>query len=325
MIQSIRNKSLGGIIIGLFILILSKIFFEPVPDFPQITYTPLFSSLKLTVSHIPNLDIVLGLAFILLQAGILTYFLHYHKVIKERSFFPFIIYVMLAGVYNEQFYLNPASFLNFFLLLIIDRMLRLQEIGKNPGMLFLDIGTLIGISLLLSKEANYYFPFILIGILIIYSFSTNSIVIMGLSVFMVMFITASIYYLIGQLTIFWSFFTFTPINLGFNFNHWQERFYLLLIILTALSVISFFHFQFKSTKISNKSRRFAGVFILLWLAGILVVLVQELNLWHNMALAVIPITVFATNYFQDDKGIDWFKNLLFIVLILGLISVQLNY
>ncbi len=325
MIQSIRNKSLGGIIIGLFILILSKIFFEPVPDFPQITYTPLFSSLKLTVSHIPNLDIVLGLAFILLQAGILTYFLHYHKVIKERSFFPFIIYVMLAGVYNEQFYLNPASFLNFFLLLIIDRMLRLQEIGKNPGMLFLDIGTLIGISLLLSKEAIYYFPFILIGILIIYSFSTNSIVIMGLSVFMVMFITASIYYLIGQLTIFWSFFTFTPINLGFNFNHWQERFYLLLIILTALSVISFFHFQFKSTKISNKSRRFAGVFILLWLAGILVVLVQELNLWHNMALAVIPITVFATNYFQDDKGIDWFKNLLFIVLILGLISVQLNY
>jgi hypothetical protein len=39
----------------------------------------------------------------------------------------------------------------------------------------------------------------------------------------------------------------------------------------------------------------------------------------------VPITVFATSFFQDEKGNDWFKNLVFLVLILGLLSVQLNY
>ena len=323
MIQIIRNGGLGGIIIGVAVIILSKIFFEPVPDFPQVTYTPLFASLKLAIS--PTLDIVLGLAFILLQAGLLSYFLNYHKVIKERSFFPFILYVMLAGVYNEQFYLNPASFLNFFLIIIMDRMLRLQDIGKNPGMLFLDIGTLIGLSLMVSKEAMFYIPFIFIGIIIIYTYNINSILIMLLSAFMVMFITACIYFLIGQFSQFWLFFSFTPIHLGINFSHWQERFYLLLILLLIISAISYFHFQFTSNKISNKARRFAGVFALFWIVGILVALFQELNLWYNMALCVIPITVFATNFFQEEKGRDWFKNLLFIILVFGLISVQMNY
>lgn len=325
MIQIIRNRGIVGIFLGLIIIVISKIFFEQVPDFPQVTYTPLFASLKKTISQVPNLDIILGVSFILLQAGLLTFFLNYHKVIAERSLFPFILYVMLAGVYNEQFYLNPASFLNFFLILIIERMLRLQDVGKNPGVLFLDIGTLIGLSLLLSKEAIFFIPFILIGIIIIYTYSMNNIIILLLSVFMVMFIAACVYFLTDQFNQFGTFFSFTPINLGLNFSHWQERFYLLLIILLIISAVSYFHFQFRSKKISNKSRRFAGVFALLWAVGILVVLFQELNLWYNMALCVIPITVFASNYFQNEKGRDWFKNILFIVLILGLISVQMNY
>ena len=44
-----------------------------------------------------------------------------------------------------------------------------------------------------------------------------------------------------------------------------------------------------------------------------------------MGLCAIPITIFATNYFQDNKGRDWFKNLVLIVLILGLLSIQMNY
>ena len=47
MIQIIRNRGIGGIILGLIVIVISKFFFEPVPDFPQVTYTPLFTSLKL--------------------------------------------------------------------------------------------------------------------------------------------------------------------------------------------------------------------------------------------------------------------------------------
>lgn len=325
MIQIIRSRGIGGIIIGLIVILISKIFFEPVPDFPQVTYTPLFASLKLSLAAYPNLDIILGLSFIVLQAGLFTFVLNRHNVNTERSFFPFILYAMLAGVYSEQFYLNPASFLNFFLILIIDRMLTLQDIGKNPGALFLDIGTFIGLSLLFSKEAIFYIPFLLIGIIIIYSYSSNSISMMLLSSFIVMFITACVYYLIGQFDRFGLFFSFTPLNLGLNFSHWQERFFLLLIILLIVSFFAFIHYQFQSTKISNKTRRFASVFGLIWVVGILVIVFQELNLWYNMALTVIPITVFTTNYFQDEKGSGWLKNLLFIVLILSLISIQLNY
>ena len=57
----------------------------------------------------------------------------------------------------------------------------------------------------------------------------------------------------------------------------------------------------------------------------LIVLFQKVNLWFNMALLVIPVSVFAAMFFQDTKGRDWLKNLLFIVLILGLVSIQLNY
>jgi hypothetical protein len=325
MIQIIRSRGIGGIIIGLIVILISKIFFEPVPDFPQVTYTPLFASLKLSLVAYPNLDIILGLSFIILQAGLLTVLLNRHNVIIERSFFPFILYTTLAGVYSEQFYLNPASFLNFFLILIIDRLLRLQDIGKNPGSLFLDIGILIGLSLLFSKEAIFYIPFLLVGIIIIYSYSSNGISMLLLSTFIVMFITACVYFLIGHFDRFKFFFSFTPLNLGLTFSHWQERFFLLLIILLIVSFFAFIHYQFQSPKTTNKTRRFASVFGLIWVVGILVIVFQELNLWYNMALTVIPITVFTTNYFQDEKGSGWLKNLLFIVLILSLISIQLNY
>lgn len=325
MIQIIRNRGLAGILLGVLVIILSKCFFEEVPDFPQVTYTPLFAFIKSLVSESPFFDITLGLAFIVIQASMLTFFLNYHKVIKERSFFPFILYIVLAGVYNEQFYLNPASFLNFFLILIIDRMLRLQDSGKNPGVLFLDIGTLAGLSILFSKEALFYLPIIFIGVVIIYAYNWNSVIIMSLTVFIVLFITACIYFLTNQFSVVTLFFKFTPINLGINFSHWQERFYLLLILILIISAVSFFNFQFNTTKITNKVRRFTIVFVLFWIIGIMVVLFQKLNLWYNMALTVIPMTVFATNFFQDEKGRDWFKNLMFIIIILGLISIQMNY
>ena len=325
MIQIIRNGGIGGFILGLFFIIISKCFFEIVPDFPQVTYTPLLSSIKELTSNSPYLDIILGIVFILLQAALFTFILNHHKVIKEQSFFPFILYVMLAGVYNEQYYLNPASFLNFFLILIIERMLRLQDTGKNPGVLFLDIGTLVGLSLLFSKEALFYIPFIFLGVVLIYAYNFNSILIMALSVVVVMIIAAGFYYLTGNFDKFYLFFSFTPIILGINFSHWQERFYLLLILFVLFSVISFFHFQFTSIKISNKTRRFAGVFILLWIVGFLVVMFQELNLWFNTALLVVPLSMFGANFLQDERGRDWFKNLIFIILVIGLISVQINY
>lgn len=325
MIQLIRYRGLGGVIIGLIVLVFSKIFFEEVPDFPQVTYTPLFSSIKKSIETIQFLDIILGMLFVIAQAALLSFFLTYHKVIKERSLFPFIIYVLLAAVYNEQFYLNPASFLNFFLILIMERMLRLQDSGKNPGTLFLDIGTLLGLSILFSKEALFYIPFVIIGVLIIYSYNINSILIIALSVVIVLTITAGAYYLSGNFDQYYLFYNFTPLNIEISFSHWQERFYLLLILFILISAVSYLHFQFGGTKISNKVRRFSGVFILFWIVGMLVVLFQKLNLWYNMALLVVPITVFATSFFQDEKGNDWFKNLVFLVLILGLLSVQLNY
>ena len=325
MVQLIRNKGLFGVLTGLVIIVLSKWFFDTVPDTPQVTYTPLFAALKTRVSAVPYLDITLGLTFMVLQGILLTFFLNYHKVIKERSFFTFIIYIMVAGVYSEQFYLNPASFLNFFLILIIDRMLKLQDIGKNPGTLFLDIGTLAGCTLLFSKEAMFYLPIIVIGVIIVYTYSSNSIIIMLMSMFIVMFITACIYYLSNSFGEFGSFFSFNTINIGISYSHWQERFYVLLGLIVALSIIAFVHFQFTSSKITNKTRRFAGVFDLLWFVALLIVVFQQLNLWTNMALFAIPISVFATSYFQEEKGMDWFKNLVFFIFIAGLISVQLNY
>jgi hypothetical protein len=316
---------IGGIIFGIMVILLSKVFFQIVPDFPQVTYTPLFASIKLAVSSVPNLDILLGLIFILLQAALLMYFLNYHNVLAERSFFPFVIYIMLAGVYNEQYYLNPASFLNFFIILIIDRLLRLQDVGKNPGSIFLDIGALIGLSLLFSKEAVFYLPIILIGIIIIYTHNITNLLILLLTTFMVLFISAGIYYLIGDFEKYSTIFSFAPIELGINFSHWQERFYLLLFLFIIIFIFSYIHFQFGSKKITNKTKRFAGVFILLWALGVLVVIFQKVNLWFNMGLLVIPTTVFVSNYFQEEKGRDWLKNLLFIILILGIASIQLNY
>ncbi len=325
MIQLIRDRGIIGILLGVLVIIFSKVFFEPVPDFIQVTYTPLFSALKSSIEFVPNLDIILGITFIIVQASLLTYFLNYHKVISERSYFPFILYILFAGVYNEQFYLNPASFLNFFLILILDRMLRLQDSGKTPGVLFLDIGTLIGVAVLFSKEAIFYIPIIIIGCLIIYSYSIQRIIIIMLSVFTVLFLTACTYFLIGKFEQFSLFFQYIPINLSLNFSHWQERFYFLLLIFLIASILSYFHFQFRSKKITNKSRRFAGVFVLLWFIGLAIVVFQELNLWCNMALNVIPLTVFSTNYFQDTTGKDWFKNLLFVLLIISLINIQINY
>lgn len=325
MVQLIRNRTVGGVLIGILVIALSKIFFEFVPEPPNVTYTPLFHSLKKIVAFNSFVEISIALAFVVIQAGVFTFLLHYHKVIKERTFFPFIIYILVALVYSEQFYLNPASFLNFFLILIVHKMLNLQESGKNPGLLFLDIGTLIGISFLFSKETIYFIPAVLIGVLIIYTYDITNFLMMLLSAFLVLLIAAGVYYLSGFISEFVNFFTFTPINIYVIINHWQERFYILLAILFVLVLISYLVFQFKSTQVTNKAKRFAGVFLVFWIVSNLIVFVQEVNLWYNMALIAIPASVFASNYFQERRGNNWVKNILFLLLVLGLISVQLNY
>ncbi|NUM30814.1 MAG: hypothetical protein HUU47_00635 [Bacteroidetes bacterium] len=325
MVQLIRNRTIGGILIGILVIVVSKFFFEFVPEPPHVTYTPLFFALKKIIVFNDFIEIAIAVSFVAIQAGLLTFLLHYHKVIKERTFFPFIIYVLVALVYSEQFYLNPASFLNFFMILIIHKMLNLQESGKNPGLLFLDIGTLIGISFLFAKETIYFIPAVLIGVLIVYTYEITNFLIMLLSTFIVLLISAGVYYLSGNISDFLNFFTFTPIKIYVIINHWQERFYILLSILFALVLISYLIFQFKSTSVTNKAKRFAGVFLVFWIVSILVVFVQEVNLWYNMALAAIPASVFASNYFQERKGNNWIKNILFLLLVLGLISVQLNY
>jgi len=37
------------------------------------------------------------------------------------------------------------------------------------------------------------------------------------------------------------------------------------------------------------------------------------------------LSMFGANFLQDERGRDWFKNLIFIILVIGLISVQINY
>ena len=204
-------------------------------------------------------------------------------------------------------------------------MLRLQESGKSPGLLFLDIGTIIGISILFSKETIYFIPAIFIGILIIFSYDISNFLILFLSLIMVLIIASGIYFLSGLINEFVDFFTFTPINFNIVINHWQERFYMLLIVLFLLILITYLYFQFKSTAVSNKTKRFAGVFLVFWITTLLIVVVQEVNLWYNMALFAIPASVFSANYFQENKGNNWVKNIVFLLFILGIISIQLNY
>lgn len=325
MVQLIRNRTIGGILLGLIILALSKMFFEFVPEPPNVIYTPLFNNIKKMFEGYQLVEIITASIFVVLQAIFLTFILQYHKVIKERTFFPFIIYILLAIVYNEQFYLNPTSFLNFFLLLITERMLRLQDAGKSAGLLFLDIGTIVGLSLLFSKEAIFFIPAIIIGIIIISTYDSSNILILILSLIMVLIITSGIYYLTGNIGQFVSFFSFSPVNIDIIINHWQERFYYLLALILVLTIITYTFFQFKSTSVSNKAKRFAGVFLLIFFTSQIIVVIQEVNIWCNMALFAIPTSVFAANYFQETKGNNWLKNIVLLLLIIALVSIQLNY
>ncbi|MCB9252381.1 MAG: hypothetical protein H6605_07915 [Flavobacteriales bacterium] len=325
MVQIIRNGGIGAIFLGLFLLLITRLSFNIVPDFPQVTFTPLFRDLHNSLQHNRILNVTLGLSFIVLQASLFSFILNYHHLTKERSLFPFILYVMFACVYSEQFYLNPASFLNFFLLLIIERLLRLQDIGKDPGTLFLDIGTIVGISMLFSKEAVFYIPFIIIGVIIIYTSNISNLLIILLSSIMVFVISGGIYFMMGKFRDFETFFTFNSFELGINFSHWQERFYIVFFTFFALSVISYLYYLFSNVQISNKSKRFTAIFILFWFVSLTLVVFQKLNLWFNTALMVIPMALFASIFFQDKKGNDWFKNLLFFIILVAIVSAQLNY
>ena len=133
MVQLIRNRTIGGVLLGLIILASSKMLFEMVPESPNVTYTPLFQSIKNSISANQVIEIAVSVIFVILQAVFFTYLLQVHKVIKERTYFPSLIYILTALVYNEQYYLNPASFLNFFFIANYRQNVATSRIRQKPG------------------------------------------------------------------------------------------------------------------------------------------------------------------------------------------------
>lgn len=120
---------------------------------------PLFAALLAAVPPASTVAVLLSIAALLIGAYQVAQLNARYKLIELGTFFPSIIYIMLASFSASARELNPVYFANIFILLAVYRMFGSYKTGSC-------IGTAFESAFFISVASLFYYPSILMAIVL---------------------------------------------------------------------------------------------------------------------------------------------------------------
>lgn len=250
-----------------------------------------------------------------IQATLLIRIDFRHKLSLEPTLFTGVFLVLVSSVSLPFLHLSSYHFSNVFLLLAIDQFLITYRKTKMTGAI-LNVGLFIGLSALFTSAYVFFILLAFVGLNLLRGFNFKERVIVLTGVFIVYFLTGTIYFWNGQLDAFWqiqfvesfALFDFRAGNM-FTFIHLG-----LLLVLVIIMVL--LRGQITGRKIMEAQRKI-DVFYWGMLISILVLLVQS-DLQENSFLVVAPFLGFflGLQWSNLRSNISELLHLLFFILVL---------
>jgi hypothetical protein len=286
---------------------------SPVYDIPPAG--PLADLLFVQLKQLPAYTYhSIATAVLLMQALLLNYITVRHDVLYKHTYLPALMYVVLNSAFPEQMLLTPQLLANTFILLLMLRICYLYD-APNPLLPMLDAGIYLGMAILFDYNLLIYLPFIIISVILFTKFSLRYILVALLGIFIPLYFTSTIFYLINQIDLLWealdkSINAIVIKQVDFNYEHipfW--------VIVGFVAVAGTVQLQQNYFRNKVKTRRALQSFAALFGFSVIGLLIENTNLLYATCYMSIPVSVVGGYYFISEKK-PWFRELLFVSLLL---------
>ncbi|HLG34638.1 MAG TPA: hypothetical protein VI757_07115, partial [Bacteroidia bacterium] len=229
---------------------------------------PVYEWLATAIGKLPFIvQLIISWVLISAQAIYLNQLIIKYELFPRLNFLPALFFVTLSVLFPEIMKIQPALFVNFILIFVLDKIFRMY---KNPEPLreVFDCSFLLAVAMLLQSSSIAFYFFLLLSLVILLPFYWRTWVI-SLIGFALPFYFISIYFFwIDRLGIFWNLklpaaFTFIPVVL-LKFNTGQLAVSLLVFLIMVFSLRSVAKHFYKNI---IRTRRFFQINLALLITG----------------------------------------------------------
>jgi len=291
-------------------------FLHPNETMYSYTDVTLLSPVFEKVSNFPLIKGILGLAVLLLIAGVWNRIVNKHSLLKQSTYFPFFFMLILLSCRPSLISFYPALAASLFLILFLDRMISSYKKERATSNIF-DSGLFIGIATL------FYIPSILFLIVLWVSIFTirtvNGRELLGSLIgFLIPFLFAFTYHLVFSPTYHWynkiaGQFVYHKIHFSFS---WEQITIIIIMLLAAAASVWFF-----VNKVGDnilKTQKFWNLLIWFMLISVASMLLSPVKDSRAFAILAIPGSFVLSAYFLRARA-KLFPELLFLSLLAAVI------
>ncbi len=269
------------------------------------------------------LNVLLAFIFLIVQAFMLNNVITSKNLVDRHSYMPGFIYAVLMSSSFDMFSFHPVLIANFFLILILDKIIDIFDENKVYFEIF-NVGLLTGVASLFYFPAVFFILLAMIALFLYYLVSLRAILATFIGFFTPFFFLGLYYFMIDKLHIYFAMFAdiFSPcfiLNLesGLFFRAYMIVF--AFIALTALFKVYFVVIRERPMRIR---KRYNIILYFLLISIISLFFITDIHIIHH-GLVSIPIAVVMSCFFHSNKKKLW-NELLFTLLIVFLFLVKFD-
>ena len=264
-----------------------------------------------------------SIILIVTEAVLLNLIIQQFHLLKNQTYLPALVYVVLMSSIPEVLLLHPVLFANLFLILALKRSFGLLG-NTNASSAAFDSAFFVSIGSLFYFPSILFLIFVWIALAAFRSFSSRDWLIAIIGIF-VPYLFAGVYFFwFDESRQFWSETIFQPIiNKVSNEIIFLKSFYAFLIFLSLMIVFSIPSFLSEMGR--NKAVIRSGLRLFIWFGffSVLSFFIATANALFHFCFAAIPLSIIFSNMFLNIKPV--FSEIIFTLFLLLIIIYQLNY
>lgn len=271
----------------------------------------------------PAIAPVVSILLVVAEAVILNVLAQQFHLLRNQTFLPALLYVIMMCSFPEILFLHPVLFANLFILFALKRCLDLSSNTNSLSVAF-DSAFLIGIGSLFYFPVIVFLFFVLVSLALFRSFSLREWIIAALGLLLPYLFIGVYYYWYDALDVLWKEKIVGSFSIGDNSaGITLKSYYTLAGYLILLLIISIPNYISEMGR--NKASIRSSLRLFIWLLVLSAVswLMAPPNALFHFCLAAIPVSILFANFFLNTGRA--FAEIVFALLIILIITYQLNY
>ena len=263
---------------------------------------------------------IVALVLVFVQAILVNYLVTSYKMTRETTFYPALIYILLASAIPEFLYLSPVLMANTFLLIVIGQLFKWYKQREAAAHIF-NVGFWIAIGSMFYFSFNVYYILGIVALTSMRAFRANEWLILTIGLLVPYFLVGVYQFWIGNLDVFlgeyvfgnFAFFDWNYLNT--SYIYFKIGLFVLLILFVVMRSQGYF---FKTSIQAQKN-----ITVLLWsiFISLLGLIFQKDVTVEIFLLLSLPLSFFiALNLLDFSK--EWMREALHLGILMLVLGFQ---